>query len=263
MPTADPFTFYGTIDTSKPSNNAGGEAFPFCVEEVDVSGFDYWTTLGGFKKGDGGSPTTKQIGDSWINACKLYWSSYSVTGSYQTQDSGGSASGSLTADVDSDLNSGNAIPEDRQCGDGAQVQKITSVSPGMSYLVGNALNESGGGFVRMYNGATDDETNFVGYGIRNSAFWNGAFEHWVEQDTFYEAVAQVNSYYNEETASGYIYDYAYVTLSGIHFVCEAFARDLPESLVDAANLTARADDTSSTGKVSQASLDSLEFYTYT
>lgn len=47
---------------------------------VNVDDFDYWVTLGGFKKTDGGSPTAKQISDSRKNAMKLFWLLHGVKG---------------------------------------------------------------------------------------------------------------------------------------------------------------------------------------
>src|SRR6056297_1696956 len=79
----DTFTFIGTRDVDGSGNldTSSGvmlTGFPFRLGKVDVSGFDYWTTLGGFKKGDAGSPTTTQINDSWQNAGKLFTILYEV-----------------------------------------------------------------------------------------------------------------------------------------------------------------------------------------
>lgn len=243
--------------------------FPFCLEKVNVNSnpddngnpFGEWITLGGYAKGDIGGVSSGQITLSLQNAMKLYWNRYSVSGSYEFDTVGGQSPGypglvSITANTANDLSEGGEQPVDRLCQGGAYISKITSQPGGTSYL-DSAITDFT--IIQMYDGSTSDESKFIGYGVNGYGFWPGAFGHWVEYLTFYEAIVTLNSLYSG-SGSSYIDDYANVVLSGIHFVCHAFARDITGSSVDAANRTAVVGQGES--NYLKSTLDSIEFYTF-
>ena len=65
MPTADPFNAL-----------TKGNGLAFCASKVDVSGFDKWQTLGGYRDSaasGGTAVTAAQIQTSLDNAMLLYW----------------------------------------------------------------------------------------------------------------------------------------------------------------------------------------------
>jgi len=141
-----------------------GNGFPFCLPKVDVSDrgdgdpYDYWITLGGFKKGDAGSPTAQQISDSLANAMKLFWNYNGHTVDFAIE--GGSTT-TITADIEQgDFTSGSMTapfePKDRVCEeDGWNFRKGTAFENIEMDLYP----------IRLYDGSTDDEDNFIGYGI--------------------------------------------------------------------------------------------------
>lgn len=159
MPTATPFTALGK-----------GNGFTSCVSKVDVSGFDNWVTLGGVSSG---SASTAEINTSLANCMKLRWNFYSATASF-------TSSWQFNNGVDPTLefiknNSGSLevtpIPKGRICG----VTSTPSISKEMTpaELAQTGGVGAGGSAtlrldpIRMYNGDTDDELKFVGYGLQN------------------------------------------------------------------------------------------------
>lgn len=161
-------------------------AFPFCAPEVDVSIYDYWITLGGFKKGDSGSPSAAQLDDSEIKAMWLYRRLYALNTSY---DDNGTAETLETNSID-DLKDGKSEPENRECPDvddkyGCQFTQFKQFMNGSSG-VGSDLYGSTGQIVRMMNGS-----DFVGYGI------SGGFDADYTNDTLAFspfAAIEINSY---------------------------------------------------------------------
>lgn len=66
-----------------------GNGFPFCPNRIDIDEYAYWITLGGYKKGDTEPVTDEQKALSWVNAMKIWWNLYKVTGSASLTDSNG------------------------------------------------------------------------------------------------------------------------------------------------------------------------------
>ena len=217
MPVATPFTSFGSISDTDP-NAVLFTGFPFLLEKVDVSDrgdgqpYDYWTTLGGYNKDDAAAfiePTG--IAESLEKAMKLFWN---YNGHSVDVDLRGIQT--LTIDIEQDAFDGGSAtapfePKDRVC-----------------RSAWNAWVEfdDGGGFFadtevaiylrRMYNGSTDDEDNFVGYGVANSAFEstniNGEFR-------FY-----FSSYRdNEEPTEPWTFEYSEAIEEGMWFVASAEA----------------------------------------
>jgi hypothetical protein len=190
MPTATSFTALGR-----------GNGFPFCASKVDVTqGFNAqingdryegepgaggsinWVTLGGVSSG---SASQAQIDLSLSNAMKLYYNFYSVQAGNLSASS--EAEGSYSSSVSTEADNTNAeaifirsgesdalIPSRRVC------QGTSIAVPGFSTFIMQALsrdsdadgaNNSGASIssnvsiIRMYNGSTDNESNFVGYGV--------------------------------------------------------------------------------------------------
>jgi hypothetical protein len=139
-----------------------GNGFGGCLGKVDVSVYDNWVAL-----------TLKQ-------AMNLYWNLSSANADFQSRSSGSSSASSLAPASSYSLTKNllstkfSVTPEPKE-----RVRSGTTVSPtsatagiedheiGDYYQVGSA----GGiarfhnvGIVRMYDGSTNDESNFVGYG---------------------------------------------------------------------------------------------------
>ena len=159
MPTANNFTALGR-----------GNGFPFCAINVNVSSYDNWVTLGGFGKGDAGSPTSAQIQNSFINAMKLLWNTHDLTATANTGTATGISSTTVTnvviRETPTDITSNPREPKDRACVSSVK-SNVTVDTGGGSFTLGVMnLNVNP---VRMYNGATTDIANFVGYGITETA----------------------------------------------------------------------------------------------
>ena len=136
-----------------------GNGFTSCLAKVNVSGFDFWTTLSGVNKD---SPTTSDalISESLVNAMKLFWN---YNGHSVDVDLGGIQT--LTIDIeqgDFDSLSGGTAPfesKDRVCANNWDVDRVEDPEFGDRHI---SLRIDP---IRMYNGLTDDEDNFVGYGM--------------------------------------------------------------------------------------------------
>ena len=160
MPTATPFTALGR-----------GNGFSFCPNKVDVSGYDYWVTLGGYKKTDTGDPTQAQVNLSLKNAMQLFWNLDGWTGllsfagasdPYREITSLSMKNGDYYTYYANELdgtqvNEPDFDPKDRVCYKSFEVEKMVEDPISGIFL--------GGAPVRMYNGDTSDEDNFVGYGF--------------------------------------------------------------------------------------------------
>ena len=192
MPTADSFTALGR-----------GNGFPFCVPKVDLtSGIpsstdgsvgpaDFWVTLGGVSSG---TASQAQIDLSLNNAMKLYWNQYSITAGNLSASSSGESSFALSRSSEIQANNKEAIyqktiseeesdyvPVERAC-DNPEIQSRGMVFSDRhedetgdsisrinfsSVSINGRLEIFDDSIFRMYNGSTDDESNFVGYGVSN------------------------------------------------------------------------------------------------
>tara|TARA_R100000654_G_scaffold34260_1_gene59686 strand:- start:748 stop:1536 length:789 start_codon:yes stop_codon:yes gene_type:complete len=261
MPTATSFTALGR-----------GNGFPLCLEKIDVSGFDRWTTLGGVSK-ESPSPTDAKISTSLVNAMKLYWNLYSVKGtcSVSGTDASGNTIGSLVGEVvanftdTDDVNHSN--PNERICYPGVPSTEDTNLSSNLS---------SGGAFrtfaqlsigiefefMRFYNGAITDENNFIGYGLEsfygdpvftvasggNNNFMNfTAIARFVDRDdTIGNSAGAYDCIGSMVMSESPNITYSYATISGIPFV----------------RATIDYFDGSSPEPTRVATIDSIDFYTY-
>lgn len=179
MPTVTPYT-----------GSAAGNGFPLCLERVNIADrgdgqpFDKWSTLGGTNKGNvaGLSAAQKKanISRSWQHAWRLYWKSYALNYTLELSGSG-DASGSINVvDDNSNQPPGGVAPGveiiDRLCENEFTSQTNNTTNgkgvafgyPSSDFYVGFRSTGSAVPIVRMYNGATTNEANFVGYGVRSN-----------------------------------------------------------------------------------------------
>ena len=148
-------------ETDKFMSDGVGNGFPYCAEKVDVSGYDYWTTLGGYNKDDADAliePTG--IAESLEKAMKLYWNynGHSVEFADLSPET-------LTIDIEQGVfeNGSDAAPfepRDRICKTSGWDFDQTNYPEGGDETIWADISP-----IRMYNGSTDNEDNFVGYGI--------------------------------------------------------------------------------------------------
>ena len=136
MPVAESFNALGA-----------GNGFPSCLTKVNMLDLNgdgsnveakKWTTLGGTQKGQ--SPTDGEISLSLKNAMKIYWNLYSVS----TDDD------TVLLDV---IGGDSLEPKDRACR-----SFWAKTAPSFNLTVY-------GSPIRMYDGDTSDEGNFVGDGV--------------------------------------------------------------------------------------------------
>lgn len=235
-----------------------GNGFPSCLPKVNVAVYDYWTTFSGVNR-DNPSTSDALIAESINLGMKLYWNLYScVAPTNVTFSSTGSFPDESSSVSYLDVSSHpRAEPMKRICG-WATVSESESSSPSGRTSCQLLMRTISG--VRMYNGVTTDEGNFVGigHGSSNVVITSGSASGL--------AVSRVSivGYINESTNSGsVVYDYAYVTLSGLHFVCEARAGGSTSASANAAGLTASATRSFPSSTLSSTStITSLDFYTY-
>lgn len=245
--------------------------FPFCIDsagKTDVSGFDYWTTLSGVSKV---SPTTTTalIEESLINARRLYWDTYGITGSasadfddFAVSDYSYSETiANVSVDDQPDSFDPIPVPEGRVCS-----APFIDTSKEGSYT-GLVMRPY---LIKLYNGPVTEEGNFVGYGMSIANVAASAVA----------ALCRVRlNYYADDISL--IYDYVdqsmgYVELYGMHFVAESTARSgLKDDGIEA-NITSSTSlsplsasmtviDLIGIGYQSDCSAEmtSLDFYTYT
>jgi hypothetical protein len=196
MPTATSFAALGR-----------GNGFPFCPTSVDVSGFDHWVTLAGYSKtnADAGSSVTEtQIKTSLTRCVNLYWNTELVKTSVDAEASDSSSTAQInTQDFEHKIMKTASValePRERVCYSNLTgLQLNESTTPGAeacNAIVSFKLNP-----VRMYNGATTDINNFVGFGFSdlidglcNANHFGGLLDASVQ--------SKVSSYLNGTTGSG-------------------------------------------------------------
>lgn len=195
MPAATPFNALGK-----------GNGFPFCPQKVDVSVYSSWTTLGGYRDTETADPTDAQISLSLKNAVKLFWNSNGITfdvdTTYTNPPNPNYVDYSATIEIDGSTEvdtspytydkdeveiywrnllwasnptdfpivKENQEPNERVCYKFGRIIKAKYRASEFSTDYQSILLYSS--IIRMYNGVTTDEDNFVGYGA-NIAFGGG------------------------------------------------------------------------------------------
>ena len=234
MPTATAFKALGLHN-----------GFPFSLETIDVldrgdgSPYDYWVTLGGFKKTDSGLPTQTQINLSLQNAMKLFWNGYKING---------------TASLDSSYNT--ASVTDSRNPNTTQLEPFERISLSSRFFDTNLKHG-----LFEWNDMTFNITpvllksgnDFLGYGVEG-----GMSALAIASPNNYASVLISSIVTAEFDDINDINDYSYITLGGINFVCNAvvgYGNYQNNGTANASNLTAYDD-------VFYAKIDSLYFYTY-
>lgn len=260
----------------------------FCPTKVDVSSYGSWVTLGGFSDTSTGDP---DIEASRIAAMKLFWNAESITGSASDSqtygDTGDTASVSSTSVNVGDNNSppdsnDKTAPKDRVCLSQLGGENDDSATDGSAIAQIDLRNQII--LVAMYDGATTDPDNFVGYGIDSLVDTDGIY--FSAGDVTEPTFAFVGLVSFTDTTSSTVNNNKVsvdkVTVSGIHFVCVAECNaptngtvgsttHLYTTSASAIALSASASGTSSFDDgtdsyvdtfSSSASLTSIDFYTY-
>jgi len=245
MPTATSFTALGR-----------GNGFNRCLSKRNVESYDYWTTLSGWNKNN--TPATaaakaQSIADSHALAMSMYWNLYQVTGSATaTYNADAVSVSAVTVGIyNATPNSSNATaiePKDRACISGGLFsQDIDQVANVESYMQSNTNPAF---FQKLYNGDQTDEANFVGYGLAGEINAVG------RMSGLGSASVRLQDKANNNTSASY--DFAYVSLNGVNFVCEAYG-DTPNA---AAMTSSRSGSSGSNSWNFSASISSLAFWTY-
>ena len=266
MPTATPFTALGR-----------GNGFSYCPDKINVSDrgdgqpYDYWTTLDGFNKESTGVRSDSDLRNSLIAAMKFYWNLKGMNASASMVDDfmydylgvSGSVGNVELDDIDEPYTRVRpfyplAVESDTFC-----FNSIGIDSPGTSLRI-----------YRLYNGATNDESNFVGYaadhGGRGIARSSGGISSRASANV--ELGCAMNDAQNP-----YFFEYEdidYVTLNDLHFVCRASTRlrtdpntSNAQHTENASALTASASQTityysTAYNCSASASISELVFWTY-
>ena len=270
MPTATAFTALGK-----------GNGFPLCPAKERVDTYEKWVTLGGVSSG---SASEAQINTSLANAMKLFWNFYGITGDTSadatdffsssdppasasiTRESGnvdarflGSPTGGPYTDTDPE-------PSKRVCLDIWRMDDADKDSAD-AYDIVVARSDYWSNIIkiyRMYNGETDDEDNFVGYGI--NAIGASVSTYLVD------ASVSLRSFTNETTGDvepppldpvSAKQSVTEQTVSGIPFIAIAYgssewAGDVNDVTVDGLSASVQQSSADSCS----VQIDSLDFYTY-
>ena len=246
MPTADKFVALGV-----------GNGFPSCLYKTDVSNFDHWTTLSGFNKDSGGSPTDQQITESYILAMKLFWNVFEATAP-STASTAGNSAGVTSVDTSSSTFD---KPEDRVCADSSIVISDFNQGGNTNSLVKLIVTLPR----RMYNGATTQEANFIGYGAYTTVSTSGGAAGRAGSEVLISSTGY--DYSNTSTRS---YDTGYTTVGDMHFVATCSARVSPGDASDGRTITVDASVPSASATLTtetvtyqaESEITELDFYTY-
>jgi hypothetical protein len=245
MQTATEFTALGA-----------GNGFPSCQFKWRVDGYDYWTTLSGWSKvNEPASEADKKqsIADSLRLAMKWYWNIYKMNLTASISD------GSETISMDEinaedDGKAGYNSPQDaailtpvsRICSKAIIMSKESELSEFGNYLHGVFKF---GSIARMYDGPRDNEDNFVGYGLSESAIY-------VADDFFFVNV-DIGGY-GDNRYSDTDTDYCTIPITNstdeFHAVCYAIGGDPSNRYSESSGAIGEGSET--------ITVDSLELYTY-
>ena len=247
MPTATAFTALGA-----------GNGFRQCPTRIDVDPYDMWTTLSGWsKENEPSSEAAKaeSIAQSRANAMSLYWNHNRVIGNASsTLNSGGSETITVTDATAGVYNftPGSSTkspvpPRDRVCQNPSlsaqEIEVMVSRPSAECYFQSFTQN-----IARMYyNG------DFIGYGSGGTTFRGYA-------KAIYSSTVLLKSYLNESILDSH--DTAYVTVSGLHYVCEAIGENRDASLLTASNSGSGSLGGVDSTWSSAVTITSLESYTY-
>lgn len=258
MPTATPFTALGR-----------GNGFSYCPDKINVldrgdgQPYDYWTTLDGFNKESTGVRSDSDLRDSLIAAMKFYWNLKGMNASASRVDGFSGISGSVE-NVELDDSD---EPYTRVCPFYPFAVK-SDTSCFNSIGINNQFNQFRAlEIYRLYNGATNDESNFVGYAAGaagSSSFSRGLVARSSGDALINRAKATVELGYaidDDQNLLSYEYeDIGYVTLNDLHFVCRA--RTELRTYSGSSNLQHTENASALTASASQTISDSTTDYNF-
>jgi hypothetical protein len=272
MPTTIPFTALGT-----------GNGFPYCLIKSDISSFDHWVTLGGYKKTDAGGVTQEQINLSFQTAMNLFWNTYRFNLDVQMTGTDGSSTKTFTQSF-FETNIQNVFQNPHKVVNISAVkpfERVCNSNVEGGVFLGSSLGpgEDEAGFFtaqqnsyninihRYYNGDRNDENNFIGYGLGthiiglelrlvSSADIRGSVQY------FLDSITPLGG------SSSFLFDeVGYTTVSGIPLVYGAGASAASGSPADpppVVSFGANGSSASSSiyGISGKALNPSIDFYTY-
>ena len=191
MPEAESFTSFGSTSETNP-NAALLTGLPSLLPKVNINGEGKWTSLSGWSKVStpvDDDAKAQSITDSLKRAMELFWNLNGFTGSIHEDrppnpiieetftlymdsgDYGYTEWFKIAGGSDSDVNK---EPEERVCYDGFQAGKLDPFGGGFDVLGMEVF------IVRLYDGVTTNEDNFVGYGS------SGIFEITIDAFEFFD-----------------------------------------------------------------------------
>ena len=205
----------------------------------------------------------------------LYWNTYALKSVVSGSGAPSSSIGSIDATNNKTL--GKEFPKERVCsphGVGMEDTLLYDDNEGF-YEILSYLIVTDEGIVRMYNGVTTDENNFVGFGILSEDagdvvfYGNGTgMNAYIDEEGGFILSLYLCSYADDPDPSLATFnsvDLAYTTVNGIPILSTAIAGFGTNESTDAANLTASSEDgggNTVTITFKDGSGDTLEFYDY-
>lgn len=245
MPTAEPFKCLGV-----------GNGLAKCPQKVDISSYDYWTTFSGVNKNNP-TPTPELINESLIFAAKLFWNTHKLYCTARTVLNGSTTSVDEVTLEDAD---GNPVePVDRSCNFSGF--KSTVENPNRAQLSVNAIS--------MFDGATDDASNFVGYGssfVETRFVTSGSIVAKSGGNSQLNAEVAIGGYgYEPDNTDNDVFDSGYVTFEGAQWFAYVEAKNRPNvnasGSVTLNSLYANCVNSNFPGSAT-SQINSLDFYTY-
>jgi hypothetical protein len=268
MPEAEPFSTRGAYN-----------GLPSCFEKVDVSEFDYWTTFSGYNEESSGSVTQAQIEQSLQAAGKLYWRLRKVHVDTFTVPGGLDTLPDLVVNGQDWVDPTDSLPlddsiEPRKRGCGGSLSTAT-----IALLEGEINLTIAGNFTRMYDGPTDDEDNFVGYGMGEMSLDGGSTARYAPLiNSFFGStgrpMALLGSYGDESLPStSEVYGYGHVEVVDdtnadnvpTHMLFMGYGLEVsgPSPITTVVNVSEMSVTSTQSGSpTAQAKFESFEFYTY-
>tara|TARA_R110002153_G_scaffold235728_1_gene389114 strand:+ start:240 stop:1040 length:801 start_codon:yes stop_codon:yes gene_type:complete len=159
------------------SFNALGEGTGFrdCRQpkvNISTTFTEKWTTLSGFNSDSVGAPSEEEIHNSLVLAMQLFWNPFKITGQAQAAWSFGSTS--YSKEITSGENEVDYQPKRRACFSSSKypykmeddfILTPDPWLPDYTYEEGVRVEMSCYPVIyKLYNGLTNDEDNFIGYG---------------------------------------------------------------------------------------------------
>lgn len=259
MPIAEPFKALGR-----------GNGMGVCIKQVDVSNYGRWTLFNGVNKSNFTEKSQDDIIESRSLAYNFYYNIFQFNLNAKILNTG-LVDNTLTIANAEEFGKENVVPKDRLCNQSNNISNGSSAVPNFrNYAV----------FEKFYNGSTDNEENFIGYGastfgplleaavvqnetnaVRTSIRLNGAIF-----STDDSSVTQGNRLT--------IKNYNYVKIGNYNFVCEAFgvnslffssSHNSQVLNVDSANAYSRSyvvQNSNGNEFESISEITGFEFYTY-